>query len=43
MVELSKKKLTKGTSSFILLYKNKYFAFSNALNMKAFQKNPTLF
>jgi hypothetical protein len=43
MVELSKKKLTKGCGTFILKYKGKYFTSSTASNMKIFLKNPVLY
>lgn len=43
MVQLSRKKLTRGCPAFILRYKNKLYATSSASNMKLFIKNPVLF
>ncbi len=43
MVDLSRKKLTRGCPAFILKYKGKYYGTSTASNMKLFVKNPVLF
>jgi hypothetical protein len=43
MVELSKKKLTKGCGTFLLKYKGKYFITATASKMKVFLKNPVLY
>jgi YHS domain-containing protein len=43
MVELSRKKLTKGCATFILKYKGKFYSTSSAASMKLFLRNPVLF
>lgn len=43
MVDLSRKKLVKGNSKFMLKYKNKYYMTGSASNMKLFVRNPVLF
>lgn len=43
MVELGRKKLEKGNSSYTLKYKNKYFVLSTPKNMKMFIKNPVMY
>ena len=43
MVELSRNKLVKGNSAYLLKYKDKYFILSSPNNMKLFIKNPAMY
>jgi hypothetical protein len=43
MVELLRKKLTKGNFTYGLIYKNKLYLTSTPKNMKLFIRNPTMY
>ena len=43
MVDLTRKKLVKGSPQFTLKYKGKYYMTSSTSNMKMFIKNPVMF